>query len=233
MKTIRKSIAIFLVLLTLYTTCSVSMPVFAAYENVTSGNVTYGNIYDVNVEKKEDAKILSEITEKRDRAEKHFLMSDGTFMVARYPQPVHYQNSEGEWLDYDNTLSEVDATTEQISLFGTEEIFSTNNQVENVVFAKKSNSNTLVSYEAKDCPISFNYQSAKKSNIKTVEKKEKLEGNDAFLSLPNLTREVIYENVFDKVDLQYFVGTNGLKENIILKEKMHKTHLQLIIILVH
>ena len=52
-----------------------------------------------------------------------------------------------------------------------------------------------------------------------TEKKEELEGNDAFLTLPNLTQEVVYENVFNKVDLQYFVSANELKENIILKAK--------------
>ncbi len=224
MKTTRKAIAIFLVVLTLFTTCSVSMPVFAAYENVTDGNVVSGKVTDGNVpseelQKDDEATILSEITEKRSETEKHFLMSDGTFMVAKYSQPVHYQSNDGEWVEYDNTLSEAEATTEQTALFGTDEIYSTKNQIENVVFAKKSNSNTLVSYEAKDYPISFNYQSAKKSNIKLTEKNEELEGNDTFLTLPNLTQEVLYENVFTKVDLQYFVSTNELKENIILKAK--------------
>lgn len=222
MKTARKAIAIFLVILTLFTTCSVSISAFATYEQATIGNVTDGNVpgseIEVDKEKKE-AIILSEIIEKRDETEKRFVLSDGSFLVARYSQPIHYQNNDGVWIDYNNTLTETNTTTEQATLFGTDEIYSTNNQVENVVFAKKSNSNTLVSYEAKDYPISFNYQSANKSNIKIVEKKEELGGDDAFLILPNLTQEVLYENVFDKVDLQYFVGTNGLKENIILKDK--------------
>ncbi|MEE1321524.1 MAG: DNRLRE domain-containing protein, partial [Acutalibacteraceae bacterium] len=91
--------------------------------------------------------------------------------------------------------------------------------LENVVFAEKSNSNTLVSYEAKDYPISFNYQSAKKSNIKIIEKEAELTGNDAFLTLPDITQEVLYENVFYGIDLQYIVSPNNLKENIIIKNK--------------
>ena len=209
MKLLKKTLAVILVMLTFFTTCTVAMPVFAESEDI---NIT-------EIEENSEPEIISEITGKREENIKHFKLSDGSFVVAQYNNPVHYQDDNGEWIDIDNTITETDATTEQTELFGTEELYSTNNAVDNVVFAEKSNSNTLVAYEAKDYPISLNYQSAKKSNIKITENNEELTGNDAFLTLPNVTQEVIYEDVFNDVDLQYIVSPVGLKENIILKSK--------------
>ena len=51
-----------------------------------------------------EPKIISEITDKRDENTKHFLMSDGTFIAAQYNMPVHYQNEEKQWVEYDNSL---------------------------------------------------------------------------------------------------------------------------------
>lgn len=38
-----------------------------------------------------------------------------------------------------------------------------------------------------------------------------------FTTLKNITTETLYKGVFNDVDLQYFVTTTGIKENIILK----------------
>ncbi len=219
MKQLKKTLALFLVMLTIFTTCSVVMPVLASYEIVTAGNVTSGNAPETETELTEEPEILSEIIEKREENTKHFLMSDGTFMVAQYPTAVHYQNDSEEWIEYNNTVKETEASMEQVELFGTDKLYSTSNLLENIVFAEKSNSNTLVSYEAKDHPISFNYHSAKKSKIKIIKNETELTGNNAFLALPDITQEVLYENVFYGVDLQYIVSPDKIKENIVIKNK--------------
>lgn len=144
-------------------------------------------------------------------------MSDGTFLAAEYSSPVHYQNEDGEWIDYDNSLSKIAATDEQETLFGQSAVYETNNEKTNVVFAEKANSNCLISIEADNFPISWNYQSAKNSRIKIVENDRDLTGDDAFLTLENISKEAIYENIYPNVDLQFVVGTDGTKENIILK----------------
>ena len=145
MKLTKKIIAVFLTILTLFMTCSVVMPVFAEYEWETDYNISEEEIIPEEVE----PEIISEITEKRQENTKYFLMSDGSFMAAQYSSPVHYLDDDGEWTDYNNSLSEAEATQEQSELFGESEIYITGNKAENVVFAPKSNSNTLVSYEAK------------------------------------------------------------------------------------
>ena len=216
MKLTKKIIAVFLTTLTLFSICSVAMPVFAEYEWETG----YDIVDDMEIVSEEaEPEIISEITEKRQENTKYFLMSDGSFMAAQYSGPVHYVDSEGEWADYDNSLSETEATQEQADLFGESELYMTGNEADNVVFAPKSNSNTLVSYEAKDYPISLNYQSAKKSYIKVNDDELELKGNDAYLTLPDVSQEVLYEDVFGDVDLQYIVNPGEIKENIILKSK--------------
>ena len=216
MKLTKKIIAVFLTMLTLFSICSVAMPVFAEYEWETG----YDIVDDMEIVSEEaEPEIISEITEKRQENTKYFLMSDGSFMAAQYSGPVHYVDSEGEWADYDNSLSETEATQEQADLFGESELYITGNEANNVVFAPKSNSNTLVSYEAKDYPISLNYQSAKKSYIKVNDEELELKGNDAYLTLPHVSQEVLYEDVFSDVDLQYIVNPGEIKENIILKSK--------------
>jgi len=56
----------------------------------------------------EPAHILYEDTDMRDENTKQFRMSDGTIQAAQYSVPVHFEQN-GEWVDYDNTLDEVDA----------------------------------------------------------------------------------------------------------------------------
>ena len=49
--------------------------------------------------------ITGEETELRDAGVKYFRLSDGRYMAAIYPEPVHYEK-DGEWVDIDNTLRE-------------------------------------------------------------------------------------------------------------------------------
>ena len=48
--------------------------------------------------------IEGEVTGLRGEYEKHFRLSDGTFLAAEYSIPVHY-NADGVWKDIDNTLT--------------------------------------------------------------------------------------------------------------------------------
>lgn len=201
-------------LLTLMSICSVAMPIFAQ-EIVFSDD----DFIDEIVETEEEPYILSEDLTKREANVKHFLMSDGSYLAAQYDEPVHYENDNGEWIDYDNNLTKSEATETQEEIFGQSTVYKTNNENTNIVFAEKSNSNTLVLIEDKEYPISWNYQSAKNSRIKVIEHNNALEGDDAFLTLDNIEKEVLYENFFPNVDLQYIVSPSGSKENIILKNQ--------------
>lgn len=55
------------------------------------------------VNSKDDVYILAEDTSLRKKFEKHFLMSDGSYQVALYDEPVHKEEN-GKWVEIDNTL---------------------------------------------------------------------------------------------------------------------------------
>lgn len=63
-------------------------------------------IMDQQEEETEPAQILGEVEEDRDEYTKHFRMSDGSFMAVQYEYPVHFQDKNGEWAEYDNTMEE-------------------------------------------------------------------------------------------------------------------------------
>ena len=60
-----------------------------------------------------NAVVVSEDTSKRGEFEKHYLLSDGSFMAVSYPEAVHYLSEGGTWEEVDNRLS-LDRATSRI-----------------------------------------------------------------------------------------------------------------------
>ena len=62
----------------------------------------------------EDVFVIAEDTTKRSEFEKHYYCSDGSFVAVTYPESVHYQDTDGNWVDVDNrpALNNVDRTYE-------------------------------------------------------------------------------------------------------------------------
>ena len=54
----------------------------------------------------QDVYIEGEVMEARDEYEKHYRLTDGSFMATQFQVPVHYEE-DGEWVDIDNTLQPV------------------------------------------------------------------------------------------------------------------------------
>ena len=55
------------------------------------------------VEERAELQIIQEDVSKRDKFEKHYLCSDGSYVAIVYPEQVNYYDS-GEWKEVDNTL---------------------------------------------------------------------------------------------------------------------------------
>ena len=55
------------------------------------------------------ATILFEEESLREESVKHFRLDDGSYIAVQYDTPVHYQDENGQWKDYDNTLTSVNA----------------------------------------------------------------------------------------------------------------------------
>ncbi len=176
--------------------------VYSSFDNVHGETETVGNI-------------VTEISDSRTENTKEFLLDDGTTMIAEYNQPVHYKNDKGKWVEYNNTLvAESSASTADEA--STREYTNKNSNID-VKLSNKAKANNMIKVTSDDYSISWGYDGANKSKINIVKNDEKLNGNDKFTTLKNITTEAKYENVYKNVDLQYFVTSTGVKENIILK----------------
>ena len=176
--------------------------VYSSFDNVHGETETVGNI-------------VTEISDSRTENTKEFLLDDGTTMIAEYNQPVHYKNDKGKWVEYNNTLvAESSASTADEVSDG--EYTNKNSNID-IKLSNKAKSNNMIKVTSDDYSISWGYDGANKSKINIVKNDEKLTGNDKFTTLKNITTEAKYENVYKNVDLQYFVTSTGVKENIILK----------------
>lgn len=83
-------------------------------------------------------KVLQEITEKRDRYTKHFMLPEKGTAAAVYPEPVHYETENG-WEEIDNRLEEVSRDGK--------ECYQNKASDLQVCFAKQVGENMLVSME--------------------------------------------------------------------------------------
>lgn len=52
----------------------------------------------------DEVTVCCEYVAKRGEFEKHYLLSDGSFVAVSYPEAIHYRNADGEWEDIDNSL---------------------------------------------------------------------------------------------------------------------------------
>lgn len=179
--------------------------------------------------------IIGEDKTKRDEFTKYFITDTGSTIVAQYGVPVHYKNSEDEYIDFDNTLvttqeTVVNSTYDESSV---DEVLPASyreiEEVETAFTNKKSNSKVshfkksgkvkLIEITKDGHTISWNYSGA---NIVTAKEQmeilsDELYGNESFLTLTNLSSKVVYENIYNNIDLEVINSTVGIKENLILK----------------
>lgn len=204
-KSIQSIIALFLVIITVFSTISVAAEPLS--EEIKSDQETSESIIS-----DETAEILEEETEKRDENTKHFRMSDGTIQAAQYSVPVHFEQ-DGKWVDYDNTLVEVDADdSENNEKILKNKDLTNRNADYSVRLSKKTNGKKFVRLEKGGYKISWYYTDANKSTAKIIEN----ESDNDPTTLENLTSTVLYEDVYKNTDFEYIIGSDGLKENIIL-----------------
>ena len=168
-----------------------------------AGNYSVGNI-------------VGEVTDKREEYSKQFRLDDGSYMAVSYAQPVHFKNSNGKWEEYDNSL------IDQISSSATEDEINSNEYTNKrsdikINYSKKSKENNMVKIKAGEYQVSWGYEDINKVNATLINNDEKLEGNEKYTALKNLTSQVIYKNAYESVDIHYITEPAGVKENIILK----------------
>ncbi|NMP38589.1 MAG: DNRLRE domain-containing protein, partial [Clostridiales bacterium] len=156
--------------------------------------------------------VLAEDTSKREEYVKHFRMSDGSVKAVEYDVPVHFEQN-GEWTDYDNTLTETDAEADE-----NEGKLAKNKDLVNqsadysVRLSKKTNGKKFVRLEKDGCKISWYYLNAEKVEASVADAAD--DGDET--TLEKVSSVVRYSGVYKSTDFEYILGSQGLKENIIL-----------------
>ena len=200
--------------ITLCATIGLSLPVEVYASTLPEKENNYSSFNNVVGENPEESKIVKELTGERTENSKEFLLEDGTKMIAQYNEPVHYKDSKGKWVEYNNTLSE-DKTASPDE--AGDSSYTNKSSDISVNLSNKAKSKNMISLQSNGYKISWGYDNAGKSKADVKKNNEKTSGNDKFTTLKNITTETLYKDVFNDVDLQYFVTTTGIKENIILK----------------
>jgi len=200
--------------ITLCATIGLSLPVEVYASTLPEKENNYSSFNNVVGENPEESKIVKELTGERTENSKEFLLEDGTKMLAQYNEPVHYKDSKGKWVEYNNTLSE-DKTASPDE--AGDSSYTNKSSDISVNLSNKAKSKNMISLQSNGYKISWGYDNAGKSKADVKKNNEKTSGNDKFTTLKNITTETLYKDVFSDVDLQYFVTTTGIKENIILK----------------
>lgn len=84
-----------------------SLPLSVIAENTISFHDKNQVILDQNfttetTDESDNVFIVQEDTTKRGEFEKHYICSNGTYVVASYAEAIHYKDDNGEWADVDN-----------------------------------------------------------------------------------------------------------------------------------
>ena len=190
------------------------LPSQAFATNLSDKNIKYSSFDDIQGNGEKVANIVMELEEERTENTKLFLLDDGSKMLAEYTEPIHYKNDNNEWAEYNNTLVAENALYS--ADYDTDYTNKSSNL--NIKLSKKAKPQNMINISDDEYSISWGYENTNKSNIIINNSDVDLNENDKFTSVKNITSKVSYENVYKNVDLQYFVTTTGVKENIILKD---------------
>lgn len=189
---------------------------------------------------KDTQSIEAEEVELREAGVKHFRLSDGRYMAAIYPEPVHYEK-DGKWEEIDNTLRE-ELTVDGTAVYSSKETATPvsfpkklvdNNHIDKPIsvsvrghelnmFITPETSNasaeaTLVSpKDLTSASLEPDVSKARKSKaVAAASKKASL------LEVDNHDSAIIYKNALSGADLEYKVTSSQVKEAIVLNEKQN------------
>ena len=151
-----------------------------------------------------------EVISLREENVKHFRLGDGTYQAVVYGEAVHRKNENGEWVEIDNSLSEINGA------------IATNDA--RIKFSKKITGNSsLFTLHEGSYKMTVGLEGAEKKTEATVrDLSEEADSNSTTLEklkqLSNISAGVLYENILPGTDLEYILRSNYLKENLIVKE---------------
>lgn len=179
---LEKIIAITLVFVMVFNFGSVTLAAsLNLIENTDSNDAT---VPGQNIQQ-EELEIVGEDETKRTLTEKHFILNNGTTLVAKYAENVHYEK-DGKMEDVDNSLEE-----KQV---GNKTVYKNKSNSYKANFAKTTDEDgNLVSMESDGYEINWFMQSAKKESmgLQLEEITEIKENNEELLTTESIEKELL------------------------------------------
>lgn len=187
------------VAITLCATIGLSFPTEVFASNLPKDDTVYSSFDDVHGESEIIGNIVSEMVEERTEYSKKFLLGDGTKMIAEYEQPIHYKDSNDNWVEYDNSL--VPEKGSSTSDEANDSNYSNKSSDIDVNFSNKAKSNNMITVNANGYKISWGYDNTNKSKIKLVEDNAQLTGNERYTTLNNTCATHLLDEKTQEVDI--------------------------------
>ena len=194
-------------------------------KNTVSEDVLF-DLADKDDEKESSEEEAPEITaeepELRDASVKHFRLSDGRYMAAVYPEPVHYQK-DGKWAKIDNTLKEEKAEDGSVR-------YAVNETATPTSFPEELSA--PISVSVRGATLDFFAENASSANAAVLKPEELTSAALEKETDPENTAEekmaektavdnhdsaIRYANALDGADLEYKVTSSMVKEAIVIK----------------
>lgn len=140
-----------------------------------------------------------EITSQRTQNTRTYDLGEGKFKTVSQATPLHYQNSQGDWLDVDTNIKDrsEDREFDKQSVKNTFKTYFKNN-VKGSNVLKLSDGQHFIKFKIED---SKNLGRVKNSTAITSE------------------NSIIYPDLYDKVDLKYTISSTEILEEFIVKDQ--------------
>ena len=139
--------------------------------------------------------IEGEVTELRSEYEKHYRLTDGSFMAVQYQVPVHYED-DGQWVDIDNTL-------EPVTMFSGDTVYQAVNGENVQAFATDLSDGTIMTMATDDHMISMSiwtYDSVEEAVIEDEPENSDVGDDDTVETEPEATQESVPEELADSAE---------------------------------
>ena len=227
-----------------------SLPLSVIAENICSFQNENEEVHYLNLTTEEESEnnsvfILQEDPTKRSEFEKHYLCSDGTYVVASYAEAVHYKDDNGEWIDVDNrpmqtTAGDYIARNGDFSIFvpsSTNEghllrmdkgeyslswTLSANKKAETIKMDRNASAMTATPVQSQKMQVSTTEhpEIITFSTEATVENQGFL-SDEATFDLPNISGKIRYHDLFgtnEGVSVVYTTYRNKIEEDIYIEK---------------
>ena len=159
--------------------------------------------------------IEGEVQELRNEYEKHYRLTDGSFMAVQYQVPVHYED-EGQWVDIDNTL-------EPVTMFSGDTVYQAVNGENVQAFATDLSNGTIMTMATDDHMISMSiwtYDSTEDAVVEDETDNSVIVEDDTIETEPAATQESVPEEPADSAEAtEESNPDNDLVGNVALAEE--------------